>query len=162
MTLRKRTLCCVCILCNAMRLCGLRLKHTLFFTYCTLLLLLYAPHFWNTSIFTKLIVRRSEACSDWPAIQCIVIGQIPQAWDGNVTPLTVLFCHVNLLHPVGQLLIIMTYTVFCTSAFVIGETTNNKHYTTLLKTHVWIVSSKFFKQENALTGCESEAPDCPC
>ncbi len=30
------------------------------------------------------------------------------------------------------------------SAFVIGETTN-KHYSTLLKTHVWIVSGKFFK-----------------
>ncbi len=31
------------------------------------------------------------------------------------------------------------------SAFVIGETTNNKRYSTLLKTHVWIVSGKFFK-----------------
>ncbi len=36
------------------------------------------------SIFTKLIV-----CSDWPAIQCVVIGRMPQACDGNVTPLTV-------------------------------------------------------------------------
>ncbi len=26
-------------------------------------------------------------CSDWPAIQCIVSGRIPQACDGNVTPL---------------------------------------------------------------------------
>ncbi len=43
------------------------------------------------------------------------------------------------------------------SAFVIGEITNNKNYSTLLKTHVWIVSSKFFKYENILTGCESEA-----
>ncbi len=48
------------------------------------------------------------------------------------------------------------------SAFVIGETTNNKRYSTLLKTHVWIVSGKFFKYENILTGCESEVPDCPC
>ncbi len=47
------------------------------------------------------------------------------------------------------------------SAFVIGETTNNKHYSTLLKTRVWIVSGKFFKYENILTDCESEAPDCP-
>ncbi len=31
------------------------------------------------------------------------------------------------------------------SAFVIGKTTNNKHYPTQLKTHVWIVSGKFFK-----------------
>ncbi len=43
------------------------------------------------------------------------------------------------------------------SAFVIGEKTNNKHYSTPLKTRVWIVSSR-----NVLTGCESEAPDCPC
>ncbi len=43
------------------------------------------------------------------------------------------------------------------SAFVIGETTNNKHYSTLLKTHVWIVRSR-----NVLTGFESEASDCPC
>ncbi len=39
----------------------------------------------------------------------------------------------------------------------IRETTNNKHYSTPLKTRVWIVSSK-----NVLTGCESEASDCPC
>ncbi len=30
-------------------------------------------------------------------------------------------------------------------AFVIGNTTNNKHYSTLLKTHVWIISDTFFK-----------------
>ncbi len=44
-----------------------------------------------------------------------------------------------------------------TSAFVIGETTNKQHYSKLLKTHVWIVSGR-----KVLTGCESEAPDCPC
>ncbi len=43
------------------------------------------------------------------------------------------------------------------SAFVIVETTNNKHYSTQLITHVWIVRSKFIKYENILTGCESEA-----
>ncbi len=43
------------------------------------------------------------------------------------------------------------------SAFVIGETTNNKHYSTLLKTRIWIVSSR-----NVLTGFESEATDIPC
>ncbi len=31
------------------------------------------------------------------------------------------------------------------SAFVIGETTNSKHYSALLKTRVWIISGKFFK-----------------
>ncbi len=30
-------------------------------------------------------------------------------------------------------------------AFVIGNTTNNKHYSTLLKTDVWIISGTFFK-----------------
>ncbi len=50
----------LCILCNAMCLCCLRLKNTLSSTYCTLLLLLYAP----------------------------------QACDGNVTLLTILWCHV--------------------------------------------------------------------
>ncbi len=39
------------------------------------------------SICTKFIVLRSKLCSDWPAIQCLVIGRIPQAWDGNVMPL---------------------------------------------------------------------------
>ncbi len=39
------------------------------------------PH----QFLTKLIVLRSELCSDWQAIQCIVIGQIPQTCDGNVT-----------------------------------------------------------------------------
>ncbi len=37
---------------------------------------------------------RSKVCSDWPAIQCVVIGRIPQAWDGNVTALTILWCRV--------------------------------------------------------------------
>ncbi len=45
------------------------------------------------------------------------------------------------------------------SAFVIGERTNNKHYSTLLKISVWIVSGKFFKYENILTVCESDAQD---
>ncbi len=47
------------------------------------------------------------------------------------------------------------------TAYVIVETPN-KHYSTLLKSRVWIVSNKFFKYGNVLTGCESEAPDCPC
>ncbi len=37
------------------------------------------------------------------------------------------------------------YTHITMPAFVIGETTNNKRYSTLLKTRVWIVSGKFFK-----------------
>ncbi len=40
---------------------------------------LYAPSFWNAPIFTKLIILRREACSDWPAIQCVVIRWMPHA-----------------------------------------------------------------------------------
>ncbi len=162
----------LCIWCNAMCLCGLRLKNTLFSTSCTLLLLLYAPSFWNAPIFTKLIVLRSEACSDWPAIQCVVIGRIPQAWDGNVTPCT--YCDAvsrrddtktikpiinegfvassgDIITDYNDLYCLFTCRVasrrinITMSAFVIGEMTNNKHYSTQLKTRVWIVSGKFFK-----------------
>ncbi len=45
---------------------------------------------------TKLIVLRSEVCSDWPAIQCAVIGRIPQACDGNVTPITIFGISVSI------------------------------------------------------------------
>ncbi len=60
---------------------------------------------------------------------------------GNITDYNDLYCLLNITM----------------SAFVIRETTNNKHYSTLLKTQVWIVSSR-----NIFTDCESEAPDCPC
>ncbi len=49
-------------------------------------MVLSALPFWNASIFTKLIGLKSTVCSDWPANQCVVIGRIPQACDGNVTP----------------------------------------------------------------------------
>ncbi len=50
-------------------------KHIIFH----IMYIVVAPlSFWNVSIFTKLIVLRSEACSDWPAIRCVVIGRIPQ------------------------------------------------------------------------------------
>ncbi len=63
----------------------------------------------------------------------------------------------------------MTYAAFLsivphkhnTIAFMIIETAN-KHYSTQLKTYVWIVSSKIFQYQKVFTGCESEAPDCPC
>ncbi len=83
-----------CIWCNAMCLHGLGNIITL---HRSLLLLLSAPSFWNTPIFTKLIVLRSEVCSDWSAIQCVVIGHIAQACDGNVTPLTI-FGNTQRLH----------------------------------------------------------------
>ncbi len=75
-------------------LCGLRLKKHIIFTYDTLLLLLSLLHLSETLLFlqnfTKLIILKSEVCSDWPAIKCVVIGPIPQAYDENVTPLTIL------------------------------------------------------------------------
>ncbi len=140
---------------------------TLFSTYCTLLLLLYAPPFWNAPIFTKLIVLRSEVCSDWPAIQCIVIGRIPQAWDRNVTRLP--YCDAlsrrdetktikpiineafvassgDIITDYNDLYCLFTRRVascsvnITMSAFVIREKTNNKCQNSL-----WIISSKFFK-----------------
>ncbi len=81
----------LCIWCNAMCLCGLRLKKHIILH---ILYMIVAPPFWNASIFTKLIVLRSEVYADWPAIQCVVIGRIPQACDGNVTPLTIMWCRV--------------------------------------------------------------------
>ncbi len=53
-----------------------KVKKTLFSTYCTVLLLLYALPFWNASIFTKLIILKSKVYADWPSIQCNVIGRI--------------------------------------------------------------------------------------
>ncbi len=52
-----------------------KVKNTLFSTYCTLFLLLYAPPFWNAPIFTKLIVLRCEVCSDWPAISALWLAE---------------------------------------------------------------------------------------
>ncbi len=75
------------ILCIAMCLCGLRFKKHIIFHILYIIVAPLCPAFWNASIFTKLIVLRSEVCSDWPAIQCVVIGRILQACDGNVTPL---------------------------------------------------------------------------
>ncbi len=150
----KKNIILFCIWSNAMCLCGLRFKK--------LLLLLYFLSE-TLQIFTKLIVLRSEACSDWPAIQCVVIGQILQACDGNVTPLTVLWCRVparwhknNKTHYKQGICCIqwghnywLLWLIWscCAvprkhnimSAFVIVEMPN-KHYSTLFKTRVWIVS----------------------
>ncbi len=78
-----------CIWCNAMCLCGLRFKKHILFHILYIIVAPLCPAFLKCSIFTKLIVLKSEVCSDWPAIQSVVIGRTPQACDGNVTPLTV-------------------------------------------------------------------------
>ncbi len=72
------------------------------------------------------------------------------------------YTHYNYLYCLFMCCIASCCVNITMSAFVIGETTNNKLYSTLLKTRVWIVSGKFFRYENILAGCESEAPDCPC
>ncbi len=60
---------------------GLRLKkthcfpHTVHYCCCSL------------QFLQSNIILRSEACSDWPAIQCAVIGRIPQACDEMLRPL---------------------------------------------------------------------------
>jgi len=49
------------------------------------------------------------------------------------------------------------------SAFVIGEMTNNKRYSTPLKKLAFESSvANSWNIKNVLTGCESEAPDSPC
>ncbi len=110
----------------------------------------------------------------------VVIGRILQAWDGSVTSLTVLWWPfpTKTIKPIRNEPFVASsrdiitdnndwYCLFShciasrrvkitMSAFVIGQTTNNKHYFRQLKTRIWIVSSR-----NVLTGCESEASDCP-
>ncbi len=154
-----------------MCLLDLRFKNTLFSTYCTLLLLLYAPPFRNVPIFTKLIVLRSEVCSDWPAISALWLAEYLKRVMEMLLPYHVV-CYTVSRHDETKTIkptineafvafsedIITDYNdSYCLftrcaaprkhntmSAFVIWEMPN-KHYSTLLKTRVWIVSSKFFK-----------------
>ncbi len=70
----------LCIWCNAVCLCSLKVQKTHYFPHTVH----SALSFWNALIFTKLIILKSPVCSDWPAIQCIVIGRLPQMCDGNV------------------------------------------------------------------------------
>ncbi len=58
-------------------------------------MLLYAPPVLKCIGIYKASCLRSQVCSGrWPAIQWIGIGQYLKHCDGNVTPLTVLWCHV--------------------------------------------------------------------
>ncbi len=50
-------------------------------------------------------------CSDWPAIQCVVIGRIPQACDGNIMPLTI-FVNTQRLHDMAAARIKVTASFF--------------------------------------------------
>ncbi len=149
-----------------MCLCGLRLKTQKNFLHTVH----YCFSFWNVD-FYKAHRSESEACSDWPAIQCVVIGRIPQAWDGNVTPLT--YCDAVSWHddtktikPIVNKAFVASvghnYWLYCLFTHCAAQTLPClhlwicEHYSTQLKTSVWIVSSR-----NVLTGCESEVSDCP-
>ncbi len=143
-----------------MCLCGLRLKNTLFSIYCTLLLLrlsetcgfLQSSSFWEArhALIGQLsgalwlaeylkheteMLRPSPYCDavsrrdDTKTIKPIINESFVASIGDIITDYNDLYCLLNITM----------------SAFVIGEKTNNKHYTTLLKTRVWIVSGKFFK-----------------
>ncbi len=153
--------------------------YILFSTYCTLLLLLSETH-WFLQILSFWEVR------------CALIGQLSSAsWlaeylkretemlrllpycdavsrrrhknnkthykRGICWPSGYKITDYNDLYCLFTSHVASRHVNFTMSPFVIGES-----YSTLLKTRVWIVSGKFFKWENILTGCESEAADCPC
>ncbi len=149
-----------------MCLCGLRFKNTLFSTYCTLLLLLYAPPFWNALIVTSssfwearraLIGQLSSAL--WlaeylkrvtemlrPSPYCEAVSRRdetktikPTINEAFVAFSEEIITDYNDLYCLFMRLVAPRRVNITMPAFVIGETTN-KHYSTQLKTHVWIVS----------------------
>ncbi len=177
------------ILCNAMCLCGLRLQKHIIFHILYIIAALLCSAFLKCVDFYK--AHRSEKRGvlwlasypvrcDWPNTSSVrrkcytplpccdavsrrdetktikpIIDEAFVASSGDIitdyNDLYGLFTHHVTLRCINITM----------SAFVFVETPN-KCYSTLLKTRVWIVSSKFFKYENILTGCESEAPDCSC
>ncbi len=101
--------------------------------------------------YCDAVSRRDEAKTIKP-----IINKAFVAFSGDIiTDYNDLYC--LFMRRVALCLVNITM-----STFVIGETTNNKHYPTLLKTCVWIVRGKFFNYENVLTDCESEASEGPC
>ncbi len=158
-----------CIWCNAMCFMRFKVHKNIISTYCTLLLLLYAVPFWNVPIFTSL--------SFWEARRALiarypvrVIGRIPQACDGNVTPLTVLWC-VSRRDETKTIKPIVNEAFVASSEDIITDYNDlyclfTKHY------HVCICDRRNDKQQALLytaqnsrlnhqkqkhTGCESEA-----
>ncbi len=146
-------------------------QKTLFSTYCKLLLL-YASAFLKHVDFYKACLSEKwgqlwlasyPVCCDWPNTssvrwKCYVPHRVVMAFPGKtrlkqIKPIT----NEEFVASSGDIDYNDLYCLFITmSAFVFGETTN-KHYSTPIKKHVWIVSRR-----NVLAGCELEAPDCPC
>ncbi len=83
-------------------------------------------------------------CNDTKTIKPIINKTFVASSGDKITDYNDLCC--LLLHRVASRHVNITM-----SAFVIGEMTNNKCY-----------CSRNISSRNVLTGCESEAPDCPC
>ncbi len=153
-------------------------EYILFPTYCTLLLLLSETR------------RFLQSSSFWEA-RCALIGQLSSAsWLAEYLKCeTEMLCHlpycdavsrrrhknnkthykrgicwssVYIITDYNDLYCLFTSHVASCRVNITMSPFHNKRYPTLLKTRVWIVSGKFFKWENIVTGCESEAADCPC
>ncbi len=84
------------------------------------------------------MLRPSPYCDETKTIKPIINEAFVASSEDIITDYNDLYCRFT--HHVASRRVNITM-----SAFVIGETTNNKHYSTQLKTHVWIVSGKFFK-----------------
>ncbi len=80
----------LCICCNAMCLCDLRLKH-FFFHILYIIVALLCSAFLKCDDFYKVHLSEKRGVL-WLA--SYLVRWIPQAWDGSVTPLTVLWCRV--------------------------------------------------------------------
>ncbi len=64
----------LCIWCNAMCLCGLWFKKHIIFHILYIIVASLCSTFLKHIDFYKAHHFESEVCSDWPAIQCVVIG----------------------------------------------------------------------------------------
>ncbi len=151
-----------------MCLCGLRLKKHIIFHILYIIVAPLCPAFLKRTTFYK--AHRSEkrgvlwlasypVCCDWPNTSSVrrkcyaplpycdavsrrddiktikpIINEAFVASSGDIiTDYNDLYCLFTCRVASRRVNITM-------SAFVIGETPNNKHYSTLLKTRVWIVS----------------------
>ncbi len=86
------------------------------------------------SLYCDAVSRRDETKTIKP-----IINEAFVASSGDIiTNYNDIYCHFT--HHVASRRVNITMY-----AFVIRETINNKLYSTLLKTRVWIVSGKFFK-----------------
>ncbi len=130
-------------------------------------MLLYAPPFWNASIFTKLIVLRARHALIAVYLVCVTEMLLPLPCWLPKQLIFIVFVTKTIKPIINEAFVAFSEDVItdyndsygrfthCAapckhntmSAFVIVETPN-KHYSTLLKTRVWIVSSQFFKYWN--------------